>query len=513
MRSGRTRGECSILSGVVIMNTLPDLNAWLKAAAVVHSIQALGSSKQRTTREVFERQLLQLIFEAVPADRGAVLLTEAGAELGSVSGWDRASSATEDIPVSENIVQRVLTQAAPVMESEPSENGQARSIIAVPMMASRNVLGVVYLDSKDPAVGYSDSHLQLVTAIAGIAAMALDNARHVEQLEDENQRLQEEINVRHDLVGESPSMRAVYRFLSRVAPANSTVLIRGESGTGKELVARAIHRNSPRDGKPFVAINCAALTETLLESELFGHEKGAFTGALAQKKGKLEIAAGGTVFLDEIGEVAPAIQSKLLRVLQEREFERVGGTRSIHVDIRVVAATNRDLAESMRRGLFRQDLYYRLNVISFAMPSLRERQDDIPLLAHHFVSKHSERCNRRVGGISRQALACLMNYSWPGNVRELENAIERAIVLGTTDEVLPEDLPEGLLETESLPNVRVAKYHEAVFEAKKQLILNATQQAKGNQAEAARLLGLNPTYLSRLMRNMNLRVNIEKEAP
>ena len=209
------------------------------------------------------------------------------------------------------------------------------------------------------------------------------------------------------------------------------MLIRGESGTGKELVARAIHRNSPRAGKPFVAINCAAVTETLLESEFFGHEKGSFTGAVAIKKGKLEAADGGTVFLDEIGELAPGLQAKLLRVLQEHEFERVGGTKTIKVDIRVIAATNRDLEAAISAGAFRQDLYYRLNVLTLETPSLRDRREDIPPLAAWFAQRFAKLTGRRIRGLSERTRACLLAYDWPGNVRELENAIERAVVLGS----------------------------------------------------------------------------------
>ena len=217
---------------------------------------------------------------------------------------------------------------------------------------------------------FDEDHLKLLTAIANIAAVALENARHVEWLQSENRRLQEDIHLEHNMIGESKKMQSVYQFISRVAPTDATVLIDGESGTGKEMAARAIHLNSRRGEKAFVAINCAALTETLLESEMFGHEKGAFTGALGLKKGKLEVADGGTVFLDEIGEMAQPLQAKLLRVLQEREFERVGGTRTIKIDIRLIAATNRDLEEAIKQGAFRQDLYYRLNVVSIRMPPL-----------------------------------------------------------------------------------------------------------------------------------------------
>jgi DNA-binding NtrC family response regulator len=287
------------------------------------------------------------------------------------------------------------------------------------------------------------------------------------------------------------------------------VLIQGESGTGKELAARAIHSKSPRSDKPFVAINCAAIPENLLESELFGHEKGAFTGAQAQRKGKLESANGGVVFLDEIGELAPGLQVKLLRVLQEREFERVGGTKPVRVDIRLIAATNRNLQEEVKAGDFRQDLFYRLNVVSLTMPALRERKEDIPVLARFFVEKHCKRSGAVPKQISREAIACLMNYDWPGNVRELENAIERALVLGESDDILPEDLPEALLERDPAPGVGETKYHDAVRNLKKQLIQEAIEQAKGNFTDAARTLGVHPNYLHRLIRNLDLRGSLK----
>jgi Nif-specific regulatory protein len=259
-----------------------------------------------------------------------------------------------------------------------------------------------------------------------------------------------------------------------------------------------------------MAVNCAALAESLLESELFGHEKGAFTGALTQKKGRLEIADGGTVFLDEIGELSPALQVKLLRVLQEREFERVGGTRSIRVDLRVITATNRNLEDAVREGTFRQDLYYRLNVVNLEMPPLRDRQPDIPLLANYFVGKYAKKCNRHVIGISEEAQARLLNYDWPGNVRELENAIERAVVLGASERILPEDLPESVLEAATPATAAATKYHEAVAQTKKQIILSAMQQAKGSYTDAAKILGVHPNYLHRLIRNLNLKDQLKK---
>jgi Nif-specific regulatory protein len=324
-------------------------------------------------------------------------------------------------------------------------------------------------------------------------------------LEQENLRLSAEINLDHNLIGESPRMREVYQFLARVAPTDSNVLLQGESGTGKELAARAIHRNSPRSSKPFLAINCAAIPEGLLESELFGHERGAFTGAVAQKKGRLEAANGGVVFLDEIGELAPALQVKLLRVLQEREFERVGGMRPISVDIRLIAATNQDLGEAVKTGTFRKDLFYRLNVLSLVMPPLRERREDIAMLADYFVTKYTKKFNMRIKKLSPEAMVCLVNYDWPGNVRELENAIERALVLSVSDGIQPEDLPESILEKGLTPTIEGAKYHNQVKELKKQLILNALEETKRNYTEAAQVLGVHVNYLHRLIRNLDLK--------
>jgi len=309
----------------------------------------------------------------------------------------------------------------------------------------------------------------------------------------------------HHMLGQSKRMREIYEFISKVAPTDSTVLIYGESGTGKELAARAIHENSPRADKPFMAINCAALVETLLESELFGHEKGAFTGATTQKKGKLEIANGGTVFLDELGELAPVLQAKLLRVLQEQQFERVGSTRSMQVDIRLIAATNKNLMQAVEDGGFRKDLYYRLDVVSFEMPPLRERREDIVPLANYFSAKFKHKSRRCVSGISAAAQAHLLDYHWPGNVRELENVIERAVVLGNSDVILLEDLPQTLIEGEPIGNAPLTTISNAVKESKKHLILKAIDQASGNYTEAAKVLGVHPNHLHRLVRTMNLR--------
>jgi Nif-specific regulatory protein len=311
-------------------------------------------------------------------------------------------------------------------------------------------------------------------------------------------------------------MTDVMTKIAKLAATDSTVLIEGETGTGKELVARAIHADSNRAAKPFIAVNCAALTETLLESELFGYEKGAFTGAATRKRGLFEAADGGCIFLDEIGELAPAMQAKLLRVLQQREFVRVGGTQATKVNVRVIAATNRDLRLMAKSGGFREDLFFRLSVVRIVLPPLRQRCDDIPALALHFLEKHARLCNRRVNGISRVVNEYLLRYSWPGNIRELENAIERAVVLGSGETILPEDLPETVLEQNTSEkgtgSSAVPNFHRAVLECKRELILKAVTQANGNLSEAARRLGLHPNYLHRLVTAMNLRTELIPKA-
>jgi DNA-binding NtrC family response regulator len=307
------------------------------------------------------------------------------------------------------------------------------------------------------------------------------------------------------MMARSRVMHNVFEKIKLAAQSDATVLITGESGTGKELAARAVHRNSPRRGKAFVAINCAAIPEALLESDLFGHERGAFTGAASQKKGRLEVADEGVVFLDEIGELAPGLQVKLLRVLQEREFERVGGTHPIKVDIRLIAATNRDLNEAVRKGEFRQDLYYRLAVVELHMPPLRERKEDIALLTRHFVQKYAKRCNVKPRPVARETMAALVNYDWPGNVRELENAIERALVMGSSDVVLLEDLPDSVLDQRPADEANGGKYHASVKQLKKELIVDAVERTRGNYVEAAAILGVHPNYLHRLIRNLGLK--------
>ena len=490
-----------------------NLNALLKISRVVHAIRDL---------EELQAQLLDLIFEVVPAGRGAILLSEgAGQDFNCLYARTRQPGQQQLVRVSRTIAQKVMKENVAILGVDVPSTGNlrdveslvasdVRSLLCVPLSVFDRMIGCIYLDSTIVANRFQDEHLQLMAGVAGISAVALDNARRLQWLEQENQRLMTEIRQDQSLVGEGVKIKEVLQFLARVAPTDSTVLIEGESGTGKELVAKALHRKSPRASKAFVAINCAAIPETLLESELFGHERGAFTGAAMQKKGRLEAADGGVVFLDEIGEMAPALQVKLLRVLQEREFERVGGTHPIRINVRVIAATNRNLEEAVRKGEFRQDLYYRLAVVRLTMPALRDRREDIPMLSRHFVQKYAIRCRVKAKPISREAMAALVSYEWPGNVRELENAVERALVMGSSDSVLLDDLPESLLEQSQPQDVTEGKYHAHVKELKKKMILDAIEQTSGNYVEAAGILGVHPNYLHRLIRNLQLKEEINQ---
>jgi DNA-binding NtrC family response regulator len=347
------------------------------------------------------------------------------------------------------------------------------------------------------------------SALAAIASAALETASEISNLEIRSTLAEEEITSRTGILGSSPATLTLLRQIEKVAPRETTVLIQGESGTGKELVARALHRLSPRHNRPFVALNCAAIADTLLESELFGHEKGAFTGATEQRPGKLELAAGGTVFLDEIGEMALPLQAKMLRVLQQRECERVGGRKTIPLDIRVVAATNRDLAAEVKKGSFREDLFHRLNVVGLRTPPLRERGDDIELLARAFLQRASAAAGRHVGAFTPAALSALRRYDWPGNIRELENTIERAVVLGDLPEVQLEDLPDCILDsTPAGSSEDSPAFHRSIHDAKRGAIIDAWRRAGGEYKDAAAILGVHPNSLLRMIRNLGLRAEL-----
>jgi transcriptional regulator with GAF, ATPase, and Fis domain len=512
-----TRGDTSVIEippGPVqvpaALENSRDLHTLLRMSIMLHSFHELYKARRSPARSILERHLLEFIFEVIPASHGAILLYEDDLnEPALLSVRSEESAPHRPVAINRTLVKRVTGERCGLivqnLEAEQPAGGGpgvSKALLLAPLTIRERVCGVVYLEGA----AFRETDLQLLVALVQIASMALENAFHLDWLETENERLESELHPDHHMIGDSARLRELQRNIVRAAQAKSTVLIVGETGTGKELVARAMHQNSPRAGQPFMAVNCAALAETLLESELFGHEKGAFTGAFALKKGRLEVAAGGTLFLDEIGEMPLPLQAKLLRVLQERQMERVGGTQPIKLDIRLIAATNRNLEEEVRAGRFRQDLYYRLNVVTLKTPPLRDRQSDISMLAMHFASKFGAQCGRRISGISPEAEAYLLQYDWPGNIRELENALERAVVLGSTDMIQLEDLPESIREIARPADMaRAPGLQDAVDRAKREAIVQAFLQAKNDHAAASRLLGVHPNYLYRLMRNLGMR--------
>lgn len=472
------------------------------------------------TEEEIQDRLISMVFEATVADCVAIV-SEAD---GTLRGFDKRGAGVAP-RISQTILERVRAERVSVLSNDIPRDEQlasseslavrlVHSVLAVPLEERGSIENVLYLENSNPDARFDKNDLELLTALGNVASLAIRNARRMEALAGENSRLKTEIGVNHGIVGESAPVRDLLRVIARLAPIDSTVLVTGESGTGKELVARAIHAGSSRRQKPFVAINCAAMTETLLESELFGHEKGAFTGAVGQKKGKIEAAEGGVLFLDEVGEMSQALQVKLLRVLQEREFERVGGNKTIKADVRLVAATNRDLREMSRTGEFRPDLYYRLNVVAIKLPPLRERRGDIPLLAQHFIAKYAAQTGRRVLGLSQRAKAALVRHDWPGNIRELQNAIERAVALGSGDLIEPDDLPETVLEGSSDSTAAAGSgLQDQVNEAKRQIIVRTIEEAGNNYTEAAHRLGIHPNHLFRLIKTLKLTPKRHKMNP
>lgn len=371
------------------------------------------------------------------------------------------------------------------------------SYICVPIKMESSVIGALSADrifGEEVALG---EDLRLMTIIASMIARAVRLRQRTQEeydrLLEENSRLQEELRRKFqpaNMIGRSKGIQSVFNLIAQVAKSDATVLIRGESGVGKELVAQSIHYNSDRASKPFVRVNCAALPENIIESELFGHEKGAFTGALNSRKGRFELAHQGTIFLDEIGDLTPPVQIRLLRVLQEREFERVGGNETIKVNVRIIAATNRDLETLMGEGKFRQDLYYRLNVFPVVVPPLRDRRTDILELANFFVEKYSRENHKYVRRISTPAIDMMMSYHWPGNVRELENCLERAVLLTNDDVVHGHHLPPTLQTSEASNTIIKGTLEETLERVEREMLVEALKDARGNKAKAARQLGI-----------------------
>jgi Nif-specific regulatory protein len=381
--------------------------------------------------------------------------------------------------------------------SRKDQEDQEVSFVCVPVIQGNQTIGALSADlplQEEPQLLRAVDLLKVINSmIAQAVKLRQEMEEEKQSLVEENSRLKDAIQEKYrpsNIIGKAHAMQQLFDMIAQVAGSDATVLVRGESGTGKELIAQAIHYNSPRSSQPFVKVNCAALPESVIESELFGHEKGAFTGAISTRKGRFELADGGTIFLDEIGDLSTPTQVKLLRVLQEREIERVGGAKTIKVNVRVIAATNRNLEEAIAMNEFREDLYYRLNVFPLHIPPLRERKSDILLLADHFVTKYNKKNNKSVKRISTSAINMLMSYHWPGNVRELENVMERGILLATNDVIHAHHLPPTLQTAESSGTTLTSSLQDALEAVEKELILDALKSSRGNFSKAARALNI-----------------------
>jgi Nif-specific regulatory protein len=478
-----------------------------KLSALLEVSKALGSTLN--IREAVEK-VLEILDREVGMRRGAIALLEDSNNSLSIQysfGLSEGERRRGRYKIDEGITGRVVSSGKPIIVPQISKEpmflnrkrqnapGQEDSFICVPIKDRRKTIGALSITTPYRPVRNYDDSVKFLIIVASMISQSLRLAQMVQQekaqLVDENALLKRELQQKYDfrnIIGTSKEMRDVYEQVAQVAHTNTTVLIRGESGTGKELVAHAIHYNSPRAAKPFVKVNCAALPESLIEAELFGHEKGAFTGAIARKRGRFELAEGGTLFLDEIGDLSPAMQVKLLRVLQEREFERVGGTETIKVNVRMIAATNVELEQAVQDGRFRSDLYYRLNVFSIYIPPLRDRKTDVLLLADHFLEKYSRQSGKSIKRISTPAIDMLMSYHWPGNVRELENVIERATLVCDGNVIHGFHMPPTLQTAEGSGTVTKVSLDQAVGSFEKELILDALKTVRGNRARAARML-------------------------
>lgn len=482
------------------------LDALLEISQEINSIQE---------PETLLERILEIALQQLSAERGFILLKE-GAEqklLPKVSRNIDPAKISAVSEISATAVQKVLASQKPLLtfdaQSDESFDAtqsvithQIRSIACVPLLLRGKLLGVIYIDSRQQTARFNQQSLDFLSAFANQAAIAIENARLMEALRSENELLKGEFHRIYsfkEIIARSKAMEPVLELMGKVLNNTAVVLISGETGTGKELVARAIHHNGRRSKQPFVALNCGAIPENLLESELFGYKKGAFTGAAADKKGLIEIADGGTLFLDEIAELPLALQVKLLRFLQEREVLRLGGSQPTPVDVRIIAASNRNLTEEVEQGRFRKDLYYRLNVIEIRLPPLRERKKDIPLLAHHFLKKFARSLEKDITGFQPEALQKLLDYHWPGNVRELENALERAVVLASQNLISPEDIV--LSQVSAAAGIEAGMTLEQVSRV---LLEKTLRSCEGNKTRAAEAMGVSLRWVHYKMKEWGI---------
>ncbi len=440
--------------------------------------------------------------EMMNADRGVIILRrDDDIDIMASQNFppESSSSLTE---LSTSVVRQVIESGAPLLTHDAQADPrfgqsasiiyhQITSIICVPLYYDENVIGAIYVDSRGDRQKFTEENLDFINVFARMAAIAVDYAQSYGELFEEKQRLQDQLQQKwrfEEIIGKSPRMQEVFSLMRRVMNSDISVLLEGESGTGKELVARALHFNGPRRHKPFVAQFCGNLSESLLESELFGHKKGSFTGAVSDKKGLFEIADGGTFFLDEIADISPTIQAKLLRVLQEGEIRRVGDTEPRQVDVRIISATNKNLKDEVNAGKFREDLFYRLNVITIRLPSLRERVGDIPLLVRCFLKVYCEKNAMPIKKITPRAMQALANYNWPGNVRELENTIERAVILSEKESIDIDDL--------FIPDVdKLVQGPKTLKDHEREIVLRVLGECGGNKTKTAEILGVSLRWL------------------
>ncbi|MCH8804725.1 MAG: sigma 54-interacting transcriptional regulator [Planctomycetes bacterium] len=470
------------------------LTALLEASAAMSASLDLTETLQAIARSAAEvlngeassvllldRKRKKLVFKAAVGDRSDALLGEEfDADLGIAGRVAQTGQPT--------LVRDVREDANFFRGIDDKSSFTTREMVAAPLTYRGEVIGVVEVLNNHKTGQFSERDLDLLQVFGNLAAISTSNAKLHEALKRDHRGLRESVRSEDTIIGNSTALQDVMNLCERVANTNATVLLLGETGTGKELSARFTHARSPRGGRAFIAINCAALPETLLESELFGHEAGAFTGATAQKLGRFELADGGTLFLDEIGDISHATQIKLLRVLQEREFVRVGGTKTVACDVRIIAATNRDLKAAMEAGDFREDLYYRLNVFPIHLPPLRDRREDIPLLVAHFITTVSKEMGRPEPQVGEEAMSLLCIYRWPGNIREMRNVLERAVLLCDSGVIEPRQLPREVSNDIEQPAPGEGKSSLVGYE--KAMIVKALKESGWNQSKAARTLGI-----------------------
>lgn len=469
-----------------------------------------------TTPEELARTVLDGLLEAVPAEVGALLTLKEGRELEVTAHRHRDPSVKAYTRVSEFVTNEVLASREAVLAEDVARDRYLRdreslshlgatSLICAPVIFGNKIHGLIHLYCTDRSKALGSGDLEFTVAVAKQLGAVTHQMQRQETLSYENQALRDQLHVDSELVGTSSSIKAIEEQVARVAGTNATVLIRGESGVGKELVARALHFSSARKHGPFICLNCAAITETLLESELFGHEKGAFTGATDKKIGKFEAADEGTIFLDEIGEMAVNTQAKLLRILEGQPFERVGGSTQIHVNVRVVAATNQPLEKNVQQGKFRRDLFYRLQVVEITVSPLRERRDDVPLLAEHFLKRFVRETGRRIRGFTPAALQKMVQHAWPGNVRELRNVVERAVALGKGPMLDVADIWLSSLGVGASSGSADVYEPLSLEEIEKRYILKTLDHTDWNKSQAASILQIERSTLDRKIKGFNLK--------